>query len=216
MERRRSRVEACLARQIVLTHWERRKHGDAQVSRLLAKRRLVPHPDLPAPPFQLSTKTTLVGSDVLKLEYVVIGRIAELSLPAPAVGERTVGLWRHTCFEAFIRLSDRRSYVEYNFSPSTQWASFRFEGHRKGMQPAMDLPGPDIYAEVTGDDRFALTAWLELTPLASADTRALALSAVVEERGGNKSYWALAHPPGPPDFHHEDCFALELPAARPA
>ena len=28
------------------------------------------------------------------------------------------------------------------------------------------------------------------------------------------SYWALAHPPGKPDFHHPDCFALELPAAR--
>jgi hypothetical protein len=23
----------------------------------------------------------------------------------------------------------------------------------------------------------------------------------------------LAHPPGKPDFHHSDCFALELPAA---
>jgi hypothetical protein len=22
----------------------------------------------------------------------------------------------------------------------------------------------------------------------------------------------LAHPPGKPDFHHSDCFALELPA----
>lgn len=38
------------------------------------------------------------------------------------------------------------------------------------------------------------------------------LSAVVEETDGTKSYWALRHPPGVPDFHHPDCFALELPA----
>jgi hypothetical protein len=37
------------------------------------------------------------------------------------------------------------------------------------------------------------------------------LSAVIEETNGRKSYWALCHPPGKPDFHHPDCFALELP-----
>ena len=41
----------------------------------------------------------------------------------------------------------------------------------------------------------------------------LGLSAVIEETSGRKSYWALAHPPGKADFHHSDCFALELPAA---
>jgi hypothetical protein len=41
----------------------------------------------------------------------------------------------------------------------------------------------------------------------------LGLSAVIEETNGRKSYWALSHPPGKPDFHHSDCFALELPAA---
>jgi len=40
------------------------------------------------------------------------------------------------------------------------------------------------------------------------------LAAVIEEADGAKSYWAHAHPPeGPPDFHHPDCFVLELPAA---
>jgi hypothetical protein len=40
----------------------------------------------------------------------------------------------------------------------------------------------------------------------------LGLSAVLEEKDGAKSYWALAHPPGDqPDFHHPDCFAARLP-----
>jgi len=44
----------------------------------------------------------------------------------------------------------------------------------------------------------------------------LALSAVIEEAKGNKSYWALVHPPGKPDFHHRDSFAYELsPAVHP-
>ena len=39
----------------------------------------------------------------------------------------------------------------------------------------------------------------------------LALTAVIEETGGAKSYWALKHAPGKPDFHHADGFVLELP-----
>ena len=41
----------------------------------------------------------------------------------------------------------------------------------------------------------------------------LGLSAVIEDTNGHKSYWALAHPPGKPDFHHADCFAYELSPA---
>ena len=33
-------------------------------------------------------------------------------------------------------------------------------------------------------------------------------SAILEEEDGTISYWALAHAPGRPDFHHPDCFAL--------
>jgi len=34
-----------------------------------------------------------------------------------------------------------------------------------------------------------------------------------EDTGGNRSFWALAHPSGQPDFHHPACFAAELPPA---
>jgi hypothetical protein len=38
----------------------------------------------------------------------------------------------------------------------------------------------------------------------------LGLSAVLEEQDGTKSYWALAHPDGPADFHDPACFAAPL------
>jgi hypothetical protein len=41
----------------------------------------------------------------------------------------------------------------------------------------------------------------------------LGLSAVIEDKAGHMSYWALAHPPGKPDFHHMDCFAYEFSPA---
>jgi hypothetical protein len=57
-------------------------------------------------------------------------------------------------------------------------------------------------------ESYTLQAALEFVGLSSP--LHLGLSAVLEATNGDKSYWALAHPPGKPDFHHADCFALEL------
>jgi len=35
---------------------------------------------------------------------------------------------------------------------------------------------------------------------------------VIEEEGGVKSYWSLAHAADAPDFHDPACFALALAA----
>jgi hypothetical protein len=123
---------------------------------------------------------------------------------------RTDGLWKHTCFELFVR-TGRASYREFNFAPSGHWAAYQFEDYRKG-QSELPIEGypPNI------------TTWIEPGELRVSclldiprDAVILAgLSAVIEESDGTKSYWALAHPPGKPDFHAPACFALSLPAPQ--
>lgn len=58
---------------------------------------------------------------------------------------------------------------------------------------------------------YALSACLEDPAFGGPGPWVAAISAVIEEADGTKSYWALAHPPGEPDFHHPDCFVLDLP-----
>jgi hypothetical protein len=146
------------------------------------------------------------SSGALLLSYVVTGTIGDLRLPPPAAPERADELWRHTCFEAFLRASPGEAYYEFNFAPSTQWAAYRFDSYRAGMRIAAEIEAPRIEVQ-SGAARYALQASLELD-LASCR---LGLAAVIEEANGNKSYWALTHPPGKPDFHHSDCFALDFP-----
>ena len=142
--------------------------------------------------------------DRLWLRYYVECALADLSLPDPEPAERADGLWRQTCFELFIGSS---AYSEFNFSPSSQWAAYDFSGYRKGMRQR-DLRGsPEIGLDVS-EGHFALEADFELAGLSGK----LGLSAVMENRDGTKSYWALAHPPREPDFHHPTCFAATLPA----
>ena len=147
--------------------------------------------------------------DALVLRYVVTGKIDELHLPPVTAPVRADELWRHGCFEAFVRVMPRAAYTEINFAPSTQWAAYRFDGYREGMRIAGEIEPPHIEVQATAAS-FTLEAWLA-THLASDAVWRLGLSAVIEETSGRKSYWALAHPPGKADFHHEDCFALELP-----
>lgn len=148
-------------------------------------------------------------SGLLTLRYVLTGALGNIILPPRAPSVRADDLWRHTCFEAFAQASPGPGYVELNLAPSTQWAAYRFDGYRAGMAPA-SVPAPTV--EVEAGDSFVLTATLDLGFALPRDAPwRLGLTAVIEETGGRMSYWALAHPPGKPDFHHADCFALQLP-----
>lgn len=173
---------------------------------------LKPHPDMP------SKAVTRVDVDIerprvgpVTLSYVVTGRIDRLLLPPAGTPARTDELWQHTCFEAFIRTEADAGYYEFNFAPSTQWAAYRLAGYRSGMRPAaIDLPRIETCAE-PGNYRVQVALALDgLSDLPRAAPWRLGLSAMIEETSGRKSFWALAHPPGKPDFHHADCFALEL------
>jgi hypothetical protein len=141
----------------------------------------------------------------LALRYLVSGSIGELLLPPPGAADRTSGLWQTTCFEAFLRPGAGDAYHEFNFAPSSQWAAYRFSGYRSGMEEA-DIPRPLIQTQHR-------TRYLELRVDVQglpASPWTLALSAVIEETNGRKSYWALAHPPGKADFHHPASFLCEL------
>jgi len=147
---------------------------------------------------------------LLSLRYVVTGDMRGVVLPPPAAApERTDELWRHTCFEAFIGAPDQAAYAEVNLAPSGQWAAYRFDSYRAGMAPLEPFAPPGI-SMTRNDEGLELTATLRLDDLAGWRWR-LGLSAVIEEVGGQISYWAAAHAPGRPDFHHRDGFAVELP-----
>jgi hypothetical protein len=173
--------------------------------------KLIPHPHFPALAVrQIEAATERRGRNRLLLTYRVAGRVSDLLFPSPADPVRTDGLWRHSCFELFARASGDGGYLEYNFAPSAQWAAYRFDGYRTGMRDAETML-PRVESWIENDDVFSLQAEVDLP---SASPWELGLSAIIEEIDGRRSYWALRHPPGEPDFHHSDCFALQLaPAA---
>jgi hypothetical protein len=151
----------------------------------------------------------------LLFAYIIRGKVDDLAMTPLAEAARTDELWRHTCFEAFLRGPSSAAYYEFNFAPSTQWAAYKFSGYRSEMRVATEISAPRIAVEARRE-HYILQASLELdeTLLLASEAGAaichVGLSAVIEETSGRRSYWALAHPSGKPDFHHFDCFALEV------
>jgi hypothetical protein len=182
----------------------------------LGKHRLVPHPHWPPNAVASVTVEFACDGSEAELRFMVEG--GELSLPEWTSPGRADDLWQSTCFELFLRPASAEHYFEFNFSPSTQWAAYRFDSYREGRQDLLQTVDPKVFrdAELSAEDGHVLEAAVDIWEFPPASLR-LGLCAIIEEMDGTKSYWALAHPPGDkPDFHDPACFALELPAAKPA
>ena len=167
---------------------------------------LRPHPDVSSPVTTIAVKAMSVAPDLLRLDYWIGGDLDRISFPRPQAASRSDGLWKHSCCEAFLDAA--HGYYEFNFSPSSQWAAYRFDSYLAGMRDAATAD-PEIVWDREGEAA-RLTVTLRLPPDV---TGPMGLSAIIEDVNGNRSFWALDHPPGAPDFHHAACFAASLPPA---
>ena len=174
---------------------------------------LVPHPS--TPPAEPSFKVWATVDHAASLGSVATTNIwFGVSAPAerfviPPLTEpwRIDELWRTTCFEAFLAEAGSEAYREWNFAPRGNWAAYDFSAYREGMTKAEVQSPSDIRME----DNF--TWWTVGATIAvdAKKTWELGLSAVLEEKDGTKSYWALAHAAEKPDFHAPGCFTARLP-----
>jgi hypothetical protein len=85
------------------------------------------HPDSPSVAVKsIDVEIAPPRAGSLELSYIVTGQMRSVRMPSAAANARSDGLWRHTCFEAFIRAAPDTEYYELNFSPSGQWAAYQF------------------------------------------------------------------------------------------
>lgn len=173
---------------------------------------LVPHPDHPPRGIKgIDVRWLETRKGVFVLRWVIQG-VEALAVPGFAGKGRGDDLWQTTCGELFLKDRDGPGYREFNFSPSERWAAYRFENYREGRTDE-DIPPPEVSSE-GGQFLFVLTALLD--PALLAGSELAGISAVIEEKDGTKSFWAITHAPGAPDFHNPACFALPLAAPENA
>jgi hypothetical protein len=170
---------------------------------------LLSHPAAPcALPCGIEVVAEMCADGSLALRYRITCPPAELRLPAPQAPGPADGLWQHTCCEAFVA-EDDDSYREFNFSPSGQWAAYRFTNYRERDNAFVPGAAPQLFVTPLADG-FALQATIPAALLPPGKPLHLSLTAVIEAADGSKTYWALAHCAAQPDFHVRQSFALTL------
>lgn len=178
----------------------------------MTEQTLIPHPAATCAAVRSVDARVLLASAgaAVRFEYRLTGEVARLAVPERAAPRRAERLWERTCFEAFVAPVDGDRYCELNFSPSTEWAAYAFDGYRQGMRPLRLGAPPSIGVEQTADE-LHVTADVELGALAGAGWPwRIGLTAVVEDRTGGRAYFALRHPRATPDFHDAAGFVFLL------
>ena len=174
---------------------------------------LVPHPATPSGGRSFKVWATVDHAALLgavattNIWFGVSAPIGRFVIPQAEDPGRSDGLWQATCFEAFLKAEGQGAYREWNFAPSGDWAAYDFSAYRENMAEAEVASPPYIRIEDN------LTWWALGTTIGvdAGKTWNLGLSAILEEKDGSKSYWALAHAAADkPDFHAPDCFAAKL------
>ncbi|EDY39419.1 conserved hypothetical protein [Cyanobium sp. PCC 7001] len=168
------------------------------------------------------------GAPVLELALLVRDRdpgdgagngVASLAIPellpdaptAGAEGLRRDGLWQHTCLECFVGPAGQPHYLEFNLAPHGAWTVYALDGYRQGLRPAPDYRSLPFRCTSSPEGlelnlRCALPrGW---KAVACLDWQ---VSAVLEDRHGSLSYWALRHPRGAADFHDRNQWVLDQP-----
>lgn len=174
---------------------------------------LIPHPAHPPAQVRLIEAAVIgLSAHWLRIRWRIEGA-AEVLVPPFAGKGRSDGLWHQTCFEVFLKAPDEAGYVELNLSPSERWAAYDFLSYRAGMAER-DMPRNPDCALRGSNDLMIFDASIPLAGLPPLPWQ-FGLSCVIVEQDGTKSFWALRHAPGKPDFHAPACFAakLEAPAA---
>lgn len=171
---------------------------------------LVPHPDFAPTAVRHVTARVTPDGDWLRLRWRIEGA-QRLVVPAFAGKGRADGLWQTTCFELFVGVPGDEAYVELNLSPSERWNAYNFARYRDGMRER-PFPHEPSCAMRKGEALAIFDAAVPTSALPPTPWR-FNMTAIIEEEGRAKSFWALAHPEGKPDFHDAACFVGALGAA---
>jgi len=144
------------------------------------------------------------NKDELILHFLLKGKLSELIIP-PLNSSQLFkdGLWEHTCFEFFIKDLNEKSYTEFNFSPTGDYAIYKFSDYRQRNEKMKCDFIPQIKASQK-ENELSLNVCL---PTLSGQ---IALSAILENKNNEKEYFALIHPDKKPDFHSPASFILTL------
>lgn len=165
-----------------------------------------------------AVSASLAGTDddsACRLVFTMSGDVSGIKRAPRAPISQGKDLWRTTCFELFCAPDGGEAYWEFNFAPSGQWDAFHFSAERRLEKRLSFLRVTEsVFRQDGSTATFAVTFDLGAA-LGFLPTKAkIGLTAVIEAKGGAKSFWARTHRRDQPDFHDRRSFITPWPGGR--
>jgi hypothetical protein len=159
------------------------------------------------PPIDLSVTVDRRGNFLI-LRYEMAGTIESILMAEREYPTRQIGLWETTCFECFFGVPGQDLYWEVNLSTAGHWNIFRLDGYRSGLREELAIEELTVLIDRSA---FSLETELDLS-LLGLETFELELSvtAVIADKLGGVSYWAVCHGGIEADFHLRDSFVIRI------
>ena len=178
---------------------------------------LHPHPASRTPPGWAVDVATRWSAGALLVEYTLAVPAGRLMLPQRSAEPSARDLlWKRTCGELFVGVRGEPGYIEFNFSPSGDWASYAFDGYRENGRPrswqgptpgVRVMPGEGVTRLVAVVPQQAFLCLLRDGRMPRLEA---ACTLVLEADRGDLGYWSLAHPRAVPEFHDRAGFVADF------
>lgn len=170
---------------------------------------LVPFATANLPAITITGQVSLQANQLM-VYYLLTGDISSVFLPVKsAVPQRKDELWKRTCFELFLAIKDQPAYWEFNFSPSGDWNVYRMGAYRR-IDFHEESSIKQVRLEMNREsDALALNVTVDLSSIVQGEQSIeTGITAVVQTKDGDVTYWALTHPGPRADFHNREGFIL--------
>ena len=132
--------------------------------------------------------------------------------PCATAPARRDNLWQATCFEFFLSQKNSPAYWEFNLSPSGDWNIYHFNAYRQGLREEKAFSVLPFSVEQSAN-YLALSLSIDLSPIVASEKSVdLGITAVIQTKRGDISYWALNHCGDKPDFHLRESFLVSCGA----
>jgi len=172
---------------------------------------LIPFPAPNIPKISITGEISL-HKNIVDLHYLPAGEIEDVLLPSTSVNPRRKDeLWKATCFEFFLAIKDQPQYWEFNMSPSGDWNVYHMDAYRRiGFREETSIHLSEFeFARET--NRFTLDVIVDLSPIIlQAQVLEVGITAIIQTKDDNETYWAVTHPAPFADFHLRESFILGL------
>jgi hypothetical protein len=172
---------------------------------------LVPFSAPNIPSISITGKISLLNN-LLALHYSLAGKVKDVFLqPTSPNPRRKDELWQSTCFEFFVAIRDQPEYWEFNMSPSGDWNVYHMDAYRRVGFREETLIQQLQFKTQQEAGVFSLDMTIDLNLIIGlSQPLEIGITAIIQTKNGNQSYWALTHPEPDPDFHLRESFILAL------